>query len=60
MFVCTCFVCDIDGSAGCRTVSSTSHSIDGDSVVSSRLQVRDGGSGLRAGHCKLLGIAVTS
>lgn len=60
MFVFTCFVRDIDWSAGCGAVSSTSHSIDSDSVVGTRLQVRDCGSGLRARHCELLGITVTS
>lgn len=56
----TCLVCDIDWRAGRRAVSSTSHSIDGDDVVSTRLQVLDCGSGLRARHCELLRIAVTS
>ena len=60
MFVCTCSVCDIDWSAGCGAVSSTSHSIDSYSVVGTRLEVRDCGSGLRARHCELLGITVTS
>lgn len=53
MCVCTCRVCDVDGSAGCGAISSTSHSIDSDGVVSARLQVVDGGSGLRAGNCEL-------
>ncbi len=56
----TCPVCDIDWSAGCGAVSSTSHSVDRDSVVSTRLQVSDCGSGLRARHCELLRITVTS
>lgn len=55
----TCLVCDIDWSAGCGAVSSTSHSIDSDDVVSTRLQVSDCGSGLRARDCELLRITVT-
>lgn len=62
MCVCarTCLVRDIDWRAGRRAVSSTGHSVDGDDVVSTRLQVLDCGSGLRARHCELLGITVTS
>lgn len=55
----TCLVCDIDWSARGGAVSSTSHSIDSDDVVSTRLQVSDRGSGLRARNCELLGITVT-
>lgn len=58
--MCTCLVHDIDWSAGGGAVSSTSHSVDGDSVVSTRHQVIDCGGGLRAGHCELLRITVTS
>lgn len=56
----TCLVCDIDRSAGCRAVSSPSYSVDGDSVVSTWLQVSDCCSGLWARHCELLRITVTS
>lgn len=56
----TCLVCDIDGSAGCWAVSSTSNSVDGDGVVRSGVQVIDRGSGLIARNCELLRVAVTS
>lgn len=56
----TCLVCDINWGAGRGAVSSAGHSVDSDRVVSTRLQVVDCGGGLRAGHCELLRITVTS
>lgn len=56
----TCLMCDIDRSAGCGAISSPSYSINSDDVVSTRLQIVDCGGGLRARHCELLGITVTS
>lgn len=56
----TCLVCDIDGSAGCWAVSSTSDSVDSDGVVCSGLQVIDRGSRLIARNCELLRVTVTS
>lgn len=56
----TCPVHDVDWSAGCGAVSSTRHSVDGDRVVSAGLQVGDGGSGLSARHCELLGVTMTA
>lgn len=58
--VCTRLVHDIDWSAGGGAVSSTSHSVDGDGVVGTGPQVSDFGGGLRARHCELLRITVTS
>lgn len=51
---------DVDGNAGCGAVSSASHSIHSDGVVSARLQITDGSSGLRARYGELLRITVTS
>lgn len=56
----TCPVCDVDGGAGCRAVSSPSHGVHSDHVVSSGLQVVDGGGGLRAGDGELFRITVAS
>lgn len=36
-------VCDDGGCAGCWTVSSARHGIDGDGVISVRFQAVDGG-----------------
>lgn len=58
--LCTRSVSDVDWGAGCGAVSSPSHSIHSDDVVSARRQVRDCGSGLRAGNRELLRITVTS
>lgn len=58
--MCTCLVHDVDWGAGGGAVSSASHSVHSDSVVSTRLQVIDCDSGLRARYCELLGITVTS
>lgn len=56
----TCPVCDVDGGAGCRAVSSPSHGVHSDHVVSSGLQVVDGGGGLRAGDGELFRITVAT
>lgn len=56
----TCPVCHVDGGAGRRAVSSPSHGVHSDHVVSSRFQVADGGSGLRAGNGELFRITVAS
>lgn len=60
MVVYTRPVSDVDRGAGCGAVSSPSHSIHGDGVVSARLQVVDCGSGLSAGNRELLWISVAS
>lgn len=51
---------NIDWDAGCGAVSSAGHSVHSDSVVSSRLQVRDCGGGLRARNRELLRITMTT
>lgn len=56
----TRLVHDVDRGAGSGAVSPAGHRVHGDGVVGTRLQVSDGGGGLRAGHRELLGIAVTS
>lgn len=56
----TCPVRDVDGGAGCRAVSSPSHGVHSDHVVSSGLQVVDGGGGLGAGDGELFRITVAS
>lgn len=56
----TCPVHDVDGNAGCRAVSSASHSVNSDGVVSARLQIINCSSGLGAGYSELLRVTVTS
>lgn len=60
MTSCTCLMSDVDRNAGCRAISSASHSIDGNGVVGARIQVSDCGSGLRTRDCELLRITVTT
>lgn len=54
----TCLVRDVDRCAGCRTVSSAGHSIDGDDVISTRLQIIDCCSRLRSRNSELFGVTV--
>lgn len=54
----TCLVRDVDRRAGCRTVSSAGHSVDGDDVISARLQIIDCCSRLRSRNCELFGVTV--
>lgn len=54
----TCLVRDVERRAGCRTVSSAGHSIDGDDVFSTGLQIIDCCSRLRSRNCELFRITV--
>lgn len=56
----TCFVCDVDRSAGGGTVSSAGHGVDRHGVVGAGVKVRDCSSGFRAGYRELLRVTVTS
>lgn len=53
LFSCTSFMCDVDWGAGGRVVSSSCNSIDCNGVVSTRIQIGDGCSGLSARDCEL-------